>query len=90
MRRSFALLNLHCRLATRLISDAHERPLSRLERVGLCIHLLGCRPCRRYRRQLRMLDRLVQAVCAELPAPAQLPDAARQRIQRQLSRFRDG
>ncbi len=55
MRRLLATLNLNCRRAARLLSDAGERPLSRAERFGLSAHLLGCRSCRRYRAQVALI-----------------------------------
>jgi hypothetical protein len=86
MRRTFALINQNCRLATRLISDAHERELDRLERIGLRIHLMGCRSCRRYRTQLVLIDACVRAVSGEPPSPAAgLSEAARERIYRRIS-----
>ncbi len=71
-----------CRHATRLISDALDRSLSWLERLGLGIHLLGCRPCRRFRRAVRWLH----GVLAAPPADVRLPADARERIQRALGR----
>jgi hypothetical protein len=60
MRRTFHLINQNCRLASRLMSDAREHSLDRLERWGLRFHLIGCRSCRRYRHQLELLDQLMQ------------------------------
>ena len=71
-----------CRHATRLISDNLDRSLSWFERLGLGIHLLGCRPCRRFRRAVRWLHRLLAAP----PADVRLPADARDRIRRALER----
>lgn len=89
MHRFFALLNLHCRLATRLISDALERPLSRLEQLGLGIHLLGCCPCRRYRGQLLAIEKLIKAICSDPQSPDGLSAVARQRIGERLRSARN-
>ena len=75
-----------CRKATRLVSDALERPLTRRERWSLRVHLLICSFCRRYRRQLRRLETLL-AVGGEAPdgdVPPRLGAAARRRIVRAL------
>ena len=74
-----ATINLNCRRAARLLSDAAERPLTRLERFGLRAHLLGCRSCRRYRDHL---ERIAAAVRTPRPAAADghLSPAARDRI----------
>ena len=50
---------MSCRKATKLISVAMDRPLTRGERVSLRCHLVICSACRRYRRQLRALRHFV-------------------------------
>jgi hypothetical protein len=56
-----------CRHATRLISDGLDRSLSLLERLGLGVHLLGCPPCKRFRRAARWLHRaLARGVASNL------------------------
>jgi len=85
MRRTLSLLNLNCRRASRLLSDARERPLSKLERFGLRIHLLGCRSCGRYRHQLALLDRFVRPAGDDPAAAPTLPADARGRIERRLA-----
>ncbi len=81
-RQVLATLNLNCRRAARLLSDAGERPLSRLERFGLAAHLLGCRSCRRYRGQLRLITAALRV--PDPPADARLSAEARSRINRSL------
>lgn len=77
---------LSCRTMTRLISDGLDRRLSWWERLGLGIHLLGCGPCRRFRRAAQWLH-------ARLPSAstgATLSSQARQRIQRSLEEAIEG
>lgn len=69
---------LTCRHATRVISDGLDRPLSWLERFGLAVHLLGCPPCRRFRRAVGWLHRSL----AQAPADDRLSPQARDRIRR--------
>jgi hypothetical protein len=71
---------LSCRRVSRLISDGLDRSLSWLERLGLGFHLLGCPPCRRFRRAARWLHRAL----ASPPAFARLPADAGARIRRAL------
>jgi len=71
-----------CRHATRLISDTLDSPLSWGQRVYLTIHLLGCRPCRRFRRAVRWLHGALATPRAE----ARLPADARARIRGALER----
>ncbi|MHC5005623.1 MAG: zf-HC2 domain-containing protein, partial [Planctomycetota bacterium] len=57
-----------CRRATELISQGMDRPLTRRERIGLHVHLMLCRPCRVFRRQVRWLRDLVRSDAGlELP-----------------------
>lgn len=48
-------MRLSCREASRLISDALDRPLQRYERVSLHLHLLLCANCRHFRGQMAVL-----------------------------------
>ncbi len=66
------------------MSDARERGLGRLERWGLRFHLLGCRSCQRYGKQLEVLDQLMKP--DNDPAKPVLPADARQRILDHVSR----
>jgi hypothetical protein len=76
-----------CRTASRLQSEALERKLSFSKRVGLALHLLVCKWCRRYGKQIRFLraaaqecpDHLTEAVPQKLSAEAR--ERLRQRLQ---------
>jgi predicted anti-sigma-YlaC factor YlaD len=48
-------MGMSCKQASRLISDAMDRPLSRSEQVRLSFHLLLCRNCRHFRQQMQQL-----------------------------------
>ena len=52
-----------CRRATTLISDGLDRSLSLADRLRLGVHLLGCPPCRRFRRALHWLHRTLGTPC---------------------------
>jgi Putative zinc-finger len=60
-----------CRHATRLISDGLDRSLSLTERLSLGGHLLGCPPCRRFRRAAHWLQKTLAAPPADLLLPAE-------------------
>ncbi len=53
--RGLAELSPSCREATRLQSEAMDRPLRLRQRIGLRIHLVLCRWCRRYGKQIGFL-----------------------------------
>ena len=63
------ILTIHCEHAARLQSESMERPLSRSEYIAMRIHTLICRSCRRFRKQTRLLSRLLTS----------MPEAWRQR-----------
>jgi hypothetical protein len=84
------ILTLSCDEATRLASAGMDRRLSSVERIGLRMHYLCCRFCRRYRRQLHFLRQLLRRRDAHIAAGADvsaatLPPDARDRIRRALS-----
>ena len=75
-----------CRDAARLQSEALDKKLSFGKRVGLSLHLLVCKWCRRYGKQVRFLreaahehpENLAEAV------PQKLSAEARERIKQRL------
>ncbi|TVT77688.1 zf-HC2 domain-containing protein [Acinetobacter colistiniresistens] len=52
------LLMLTCRQATQLLSEKQDRALLLREQSNLQLHLLACRSCRRYGKQIRTLSQL--------------------------------
>jgi hypothetical protein len=77
---------LNCREATHLSSEAEDRQLTFRETISLRMHLVMCKLCRRYARQLRFL-RLVAAQLAARPqTESGLSQTARERIRREVER----
>jgi hypothetical protein len=70
---------LSCRRASRLQSDGLERALTLMERVELRGHLLACAACRRHRRQVLGLEKLVRGMGLE-NGEERLSREARERI----------
>lgn len=68
------ILTLPCEEAARIMSDGMDRELSWIERAALRGHLVSCRSCKRFRRQLRVID----AAAKESSEP--MPDDVRERI----------
>ena len=52
---------LTCRQATQLLSEKQDRPLLLREQSNLQLHLLVCRSCRRYGKQIKTLSQLSKA-----------------------------
>jgi len=86
LKSGCANLSPDCREASQAQSEALDHPLPRSKRVGLWLHLLICKWCRRYGKQIRFLrvaahehhDELTDAV------PQKLSPTARERIKRRL------
>jgi hypothetical protein len=89
LKTGLRTLSPNCREASRLQSDALDQPLSLPKRFGLRVHLLLCKWCRRYGKQIRFLRRAVHEHPHELTdaTPRSLSPEARERLKQSL---RDG
>jgi len=79
-------LSPHCREASRLQSDAFDQSLSLPQQFGLRVHLLLCKWCRRYGKQIRFLRRAAHEHSEALTeaAPHSLSPEARERLKQSL------
>lgn len=84
------VLTLTCNESTRLVSQSLDDELPRVERMAVRLHAIGCRSCRRYRRQILFLRQALQTRIklhdTPVPANLQLSDDARQRMAQALTR----
>jgi len=83
-------LSPSCREAVRLQSEAMDHPLPPARRLGLRIHLMLCKWCRRYGSQLEFL-RTANRQDVKSPSPtssAGMSPEARKRIQQRLEEAR--
>lgn len=55
------LFMLTCRQATQLLSEKQDRPLFLREQSNLQLHLLACRSCRRYAKEIKTISQLSKA-----------------------------
>ena len=86
LKKGLRNLSPNCREASRLQSEALDHALSPMQRLGLRLHLVLCKWCRRYGKQLRFLrgaahehqDQVADA------APQTLSHTARDRLKRAL------
>ncbi len=70
-----------------MVSGSLDRALPLYQRMGIRIHLMMCKFCTRYRRQLLMLSeaiRLKSIHGEEIELPIFLPSEAKERIKRLL------
>ena len=86
LARAASLLSPSCKQASRLQSESMDRPLTFFENFGLRIHLLLCKWCRRYGKQLKFLQNAAHQCEEHIEAtPAQkLSPEARERIKQKL------
>jgi hypothetical protein len=76
---------LTCKDVTRLVSESMDRSLPLGKRIGVRLHLLICRFCARYERQLLLIRDTVRHLAATVEAPGEtfgetLSKEARERI----------
>jgi hypothetical protein len=80
------VLNMPCREHTTLFSRQLDAPLSRGEAVGLRIHIVYCRGCRRFRAHLRHLRALGRTLADAAGREPGLPTDARERLNALIAR----
>ncbi len=92
--RLLQILTLHCEEASSLMSRELDEPLGLPERLAVRGHLLVCRSCRRFRRQLQFLRLALQRQNMRLEQDGFAQDAlspeARARIERVLAEADQG
>ena len=80
---------MNCRKISRMVSDSMDRKLPFYQRWGIRIHLMMCRYCLRYRKQLLFLRKVIQQTTDwddESGTGTPMPAAARERINASLQR----
>lgn len=84
------VLGLSCRHASLLLSRAQDGPLTLSERLAMRMHLLICRSCRRFNRQLSLIRQTLKAFMGPSQSGQSLedpiPQAERDRILKRLVR----
>ena len=80
------MLSPNCKQVTRLQSEALDHELPTLQRAGLRVHVLFCRWCRRYGKQIHFLRDAAHEHPDELvePVSQKLSNEARERIKQRL------
>lgn len=83
--RIIRILAMRCDEAAELLSQGNDEPLAWIEQLALRSHLMLCRPCRRFRQQLRFLRAAMQWTLSRAEdSHATLSGDARLRILRNL------
>ncbi len=78
------ILTLRCEAASALSSRELDEPLPRLDRAALLCHLVACRSCRRFRKQITVIREAVRrrerALVEDDTSEGRLSAEARERI----------
>lgn len=72
---------MRCDEVSRRVSDGMERKLGFSERIGVLFHLMMCRYCLRFFRQIRAMRRLIRSTSPDHLGSGSLDQTARKRIQ---------
>ncbi|QEP42649.1 zf-HC2 domain-containing protein [Ectothiorhodospiraceae bacterium BW-2] len=82
---------LNCKQATALISQRQEQRLPSFTHWGLRMHLMMCHNCRRFARQINLLQRALSGLTSRLTSAEEsdrdgptMPTEMRQRIRNHL------
>ena len=76
---------LSCKDVTQLISESMDTSLPIGKRIGVCVHLLMCKFCSRYERQLLLIRETVRRIVSTEEKPGEtLSEEAKERIRKSL------
>lgn len=81
---------LSCKDVTKLLSESMDRSIPLGMRIGVCLHLIICKWCARYERQLLLIRETVRRLAATLEAPGEssgetLSEEAKARIKKSIN-----
>jgi hypothetical protein len=81
---------LSCKDVTRLLSESMDHSLPFGKRIGVRVHLLMCKFCARYERQLLLIRETVRRLAAMEDTPGEPPgetlsEKAKERIRNSLT-----
>lgn len=80
---------LSCKDVTKLLSESMDRSLPLGKRIGVRLHLIICKWCARYERQLLLIRETAMRLAATVGAPGEsfgdtLSEEARERIRESI------
>lgn len=86
LKKGLRTISPNCREASRLQSEALDHALTPLQRFGLRVHLLLCKWCRRYGKQIRFLRRAAHEHPDQVieATPSTLSPETREQLKRAL------
>jgi predicted anti-sigma-YlaC factor YlaD len=72
-----------CEVISQKISESMDNKISPIDRIKIRIHLLGCKFCQRYEKQLIMMQKMIEKRTTEmdeLPGGPKLSNELRQKL----------
>jgi len=78
---------LHCDKVSKFVSESMDRELSLVEKVGVRVHLLMCRHCARFARQLEHMRSAIRKESKNYPQ-LKLDEDAKMKMKKQLDQHR--
>ncbi|MFT5729913.1 MAG: hypothetical protein ACI8PB_004086 [Desulforhopalus sp.] len=78
---------LHCDKVSKFVSESMDRELSLFERVGVRVHLLMCRHCARFARQLEHMRSAIRKESNNYPR-LKLDEDAKMKMKKRLDQDR--
>jgi hypothetical protein len=88
MKKILKLLSfINCKEASQIASDAQERPLSLGEKINVYLHLLICKPCVNFNKQLKFMRKATASANDQVSIKPDtgMSDNTRERIRQQLN-----
>ena len=82
------ILSLNCEQASRLLSEGQDVQLYWWERTALRLHLLYCRYCKRYQKQLGMMRQMFRGLFSDdetIPPELKISDEKRAEMKKIVS-----
>lgn len=90
LKNIIRILTLTCDQSAELMSLSQEKPLKGSERWALSFHLMICRFCRKYKRQLKLmrgiLSKITEPGTYDVEVPSLLEPEQSQALQDRLSK----
>ena len=78
------MLTLECEESTHLVSESLDRDLSFAERWAVRLHAIGCWSCRRFGKQIRLIQKLMRGHSERVTDDVKLPPEAVDRIRKAI------
>lgn len=78
---------MDCREISQMVSEAMDRKLPLYQRMGIQVHVLMCRYCYRFQKQLLFLRKVIRLdndAVEEVSSDGHMPREARKRIKENL------